>query len=157
MQKEEPVQVPLAGEPLELEPEDILVESISKEGISGAEGNGMLVALDTELTRELIQEGLVRDLVRNVQELRKQSGLNIIDRIELFVDGAGGDLSEAIANFRDYIEQETLAVLAEAPATGASKGATAAGEGKESISGFAGEMEAKIEKDTVRLSIRVRQ
>ncbi len=97
------------GENLELSPEEVILESVSREGTSGVEGNGMLVALDTELTEELIQEGYVRDLVRNIQELRKKSGLEITDRILLKIEGGSEKFREACRNFESYINEETLA------------------------------------------------
>ncbi|MBI3394333.1 MAG: isoleucine--tRNA ligase [Spirochaetia bacterium] len=105
---------------IELEHEDILVESSSKEGTSGAEGGGLFVALDTTLNKELIQEGLVRDLVRNVQELRKKSELNVTDRISLKID-APDDIRDAVQSFASYIEGEVLGRLA--PGSGVPSGA----------------------------------
>lgn len=99
---------------IRLSAEDWIIESVSKEGVSGAEGGGLLVALDTTLTPDLIREGTARDLVRNVQELRKQSGLEVTDRIELYIEASGAaaaDQTEAIQQFREFIEGETLATL----------------------------------------------
>jgi isoleucyl-tRNA synthetase len=99
------------SEIIELIPEEVILESVSKEGTSGVEGNGMLVALDTELTEDLIMEGYVRDLVRNVQELRKKSGLEITDRIRLMIKGGSDGFKKALKKYEDYINEETLAVL----------------------------------------------
>ena len=100
-----------SGEDIELEPEDLLVDSVSREGTSGAEEAGILVALDTTLTPELIAEGVARDLVRNVQELRKTSGLEVTDRIRLSIQGEGERLQSALQGFSEFIESETLARL----------------------------------------------
>jgi len=67
-----------------------------------------VVAVDTVLTDELIQEGLVRDLVRQIQNMRKDSGFNVDDRIRIQYSAAG-QLAQAITAHADYIRQETLA------------------------------------------------
>ena len=71
------------SEPLTFEPEDVLVETTSAEGYACAEEGGWLVGLDTTLTEALEREGLARELVRTVQEARKQAGLEVSDRIML--------------------------------------------------------------------------
>jgi isoleucyl-tRNA synthetase len=70
---------------------------------------GAELALDTTITEELRLEGLARDAVRMVQELRKRSGLDIEDRIRLYHDG-GTDRARAFERFGSYIAAETLAV-----------------------------------------------
>ena len=108
------------SEDLTLEPEDVLIESVSMEGSSAAEGGGILVVLDTNLNEELLAEGLVRDVVRQVQELRKNSGLEVVDRIELGIE-APEKINSALNKFQEYIENETLASLnggASGPAVG---------------------------------------
>ncbi|MEQ8352469.1 MAG: class I tRNA ligase family protein [Leptospiraceae bacterium] len=91
--------------------DEFLIESVSKEGTSGVEGDGMLVALDTNPGPELIREGWIRDLVRNVQELRKQSQLELTDRISLHLDSQDSDLIRAIQEHSDYIQSEALATI----------------------------------------------
>ena len=122
----EAVVIPGAGGAAEirLEGEDLLIESISKDGVSGAEGGGLLVALDTTLTPDLVREGIARDLIRNVQELRKKSGLEVTDRIALWFGVADGEVALAIRQFAEFIQDETLSTLTE----GASPPANAAGE-----------------------------
>ncbi|MCB1170459.1 MAG: class I tRNA ligase family protein, partial [Leptospiraceae bacterium] len=93
--------------------EEFLIESVSKEGTSGVEGDGMLVALDTNPGPELIREGWVRDLVRNVQELRKQSQLELTDRISLQLKTDDEELKRAIQEHSDYIQSEALASITE--------------------------------------------
>ena len=97
------------GETFTLEPDDVLVDSKSAQGFAFAEGDGMLVALDTRIDRALELEGVAREIVRAVQDARKQAGLRVSDRIKLRIDAAG-DRAEAIARWRDYIAGETLAV-----------------------------------------------
>jgi isoleucyl-tRNA synthetase len=105
----EPFDVRANGQTFKLEPDDVLVDSKSAQGFAFAEGDGMLVALDTRISRDLLLEGLAREVVRAVQEARKQAGLEVSDRIQLRVD-AQGDTAEAIKRFADYIKGETLAV-----------------------------------------------
>ncbi len=83
-----------------------------------AEG-AYLAALVTDLTPELIQEGLAREFVRRVQDLRKQAELDISDRIAVYYQ-ASFKLAAAIKSFQDYISAETLAVelLDEKPGEG---------------------------------------
>ena len=96
------------SEPLTFEPEDVLVETTSAEGYACAEEGGWLVGLDTTLTEALEREGLARELVRTVQEARKQAGLEVSDRITLRIDGSA-DVGAALDAHRDYVMEETLA------------------------------------------------
>jgi isoleucyl-tRNA synthetase len=74
-----------------------------------ASDKGVTVAVDTELTPVLVQEGYARDLVRAVNNLRKEAGLDIADRIELTYE-TSGEVAAAVENFASYIKQETLTV-----------------------------------------------
>jgi len=73
-----------------------------------AEDGPYVAALVTELTPELVQEGLAREFVRRVQDLRKTADLDVADRIELFVEASAG-LKAAIVTHKEYITAETLA------------------------------------------------
>ena len=96
------------GETLTFEPEDVLVETTSAEGYACAEEGGWLVGLDTTLTEALEREGLARELVRTVQEARKQAGLEVSDRITLRIEGSAG-VAAALDAHRGYVMEETLA------------------------------------------------
>ncbi|MBR1536338.1 MAG: hypothetical protein IJ630_05320, partial [Treponema sp.] len=61
---------------------------------------------------ELKKEGYVRDLIRGIQNLRKESGFEVTDRIKLFVSD-DGVLKDAFAKFKDFVSGETLAVVQE--------------------------------------------
>jgi isoleucyl-tRNA synthetase len=78
-----------------------------------AEEAGVLVALDLEMTTALKQEGMVRDLVRNLQVMRKDAGLSVSQRIEVGLATESGELQEAICVHREYIMDELLAVRLE--------------------------------------------
>ena len=79
--------------------------------------NNKFIILNTELTRELLLEGLAREFVSKVQNLRKTSGLNIEDRINLYFHG-DDEVNDALIMFKDYIKEETLAVVYEEKETG---------------------------------------
>ena len=85
------------------------MQTESRGGLAVASDKGVTVAVDTELTLELIEEGYARDLVRTINNMRKDAGLDIADRIDLAFE-AGSDVTSAISNFADYIVQETLTV-----------------------------------------------
>jgi isoleucyl-tRNA synthetase len=109
LQAGESITVTVDGQPFELGGDDILVQTESRGGLAVASDKGITVAVDTELTPELLREGFARDLVRLINNLRKDSGLDISDRIELAY-AATGEVSLAFAEFADYIKQETLTV-----------------------------------------------
>ncbi|HEX5418781.1 MAG TPA: isoleucine--tRNA ligase [Gammaproteobacteria bacterium] len=105
----------IAGQEVELPPEGLLVETESAQGVASAEEGGYLVGLDTMLNDALRREGLARELVRAVQEARKQAGLEVSDRILLSVEGDEA-VEEAAREYRDYLMSETLASRWGAPA-----------------------------------------
>ena len=76
---------------------------VSESGLTG-----FLAALDTMLTDELINEGFAREIVRSVQDARKQAGLEVSDRIKLGVSGTDA-VEKALSVHREYIMSETLA------------------------------------------------
>ena len=100
--------VTIADRPLQADLEAILLEELNIKA-ARYQGQGGDLTLDTEISEELKLEGLARDLVRKIQELRKQSGFAVEDRIRLFYQG-DGILAEALERWRDYIATETLAV-----------------------------------------------
>jgi isoleucyl-tRNA synthetase len=79
-------------------------------------GRGGVVVLDTAVTEELLVEGRARDLVREVQRLRREAGLDVTDRIRLSLAG-GDELRVALAGHRDWISEQVLAVSIEASET----------------------------------------
>ncbi len=83
---------------IELSIEDILIETKQKEGVFTVSDNGVTVALDTLLTPELIEEGIVKELVSKIQTMRKESGFNVTDRINVTITGNDKILSIAKKN-----------------------------------------------------------
>ena len=106
--RDESFELEAGGETLTLTGEDILIETESAEGYACGEDGGYLTALDTTLDDELVDEGIAREIVRSVQDARKQAGLEVSDRIVLGVSGSGG-VERALAAHRNYIMSETLA------------------------------------------------
>jgi isoleucyl-tRNA synthetase len=97
----------VAGQAVELEPAMLLIETESAQGFACAEGEGYLVGLDTTLDANLRREGLAREIVRAVQDARKQAGLDVSDRIVLGVKG-DASIDAAVDAHRQYIMAETL-------------------------------------------------
>jgi isoleucyl-tRNA synthetase len=104
----QPVTLRVGEETIALAPDEVLVESVPLEGYAVAQDTGIQVAFDTTLTDTLRHEGLARDLVRVVQEMRKAAGLALSDRITLYLSGDEA-LRSVLAVWGDYIRGETLA------------------------------------------------
>jgi isoleucyl-tRNA synthetase len=104
----ESVKVNVDGQAYDILPDEVEVKAQAKEGFAVAEEGAYVVALVTELTPELLREGLAREFVRRVQDLRKNANLEVADRVNLFVVASDG-LRSAIEEHRDYIMAETLA------------------------------------------------
>ncbi len=100
--------LPTADGEFTLEPEDVLVDANSPEGYAAVEQDGFLVAFSTHLTRELVLEGLAKDLQRAVQQARKDAGLEVSNRIALRFE-LTGDALEALQVWADTLRAETLA------------------------------------------------
>ena len=101
------IHLNLENELITIEPDEVEVRMQAREGFAVASDGGYLAALVTELTPDLVLEGLAREFVRRVQDLRKQAEFEISDRIQL-VYSATPSLSDAIRKHRDYITAETL-------------------------------------------------
>ena len=99
----------LDGDSVSLAPGDLLIETHSAEGYASCEDGGFLTALDTTLDAALVSEGIAREMVRTVQDARKQAGLEVSDRIVLGISGSAG-VMESLAGHRDYLMAETLAI-----------------------------------------------
>jgi len=99
--------VEVAGE--RLGPDDVEVRAVRHDAFALAEEGGWAVALDLELDDDLRREGLARELVRALNDLRKEVGLDIADRVRLAI-AADGAVAGALAAHRDYVMAEVLAV-----------------------------------------------
>ncbi len=103
-----PMELSRPGEPFTLEVADVTVTYKAAEGWAGAAEKGTQVAVDTRLTPDLKRAGMAREVVRFVQDLRKNAGLQMEDRIALCLKSAAPELQQAIEAHRDYIASETL-------------------------------------------------
>jgi len=107
LQSGKALAVKVDGETFDIISEEVEVKAMAKEGFAVAEEGAYVAALVTELTPELAQEGLAREFVRRVQDLRKAADLDVADRIEMFIEATAG-LKSAIEAHQDYITVETL-------------------------------------------------
>ncbi len=109
LQSGETLELVIDGKTVGLSGDDVLVQTEPLGGLAVAGEKGVTVAVDPHLTPELVQEGYARDLVRAVNNMRKEAGYDISDRIELGYE-ATGDVAATLVNFADFIGGETLAV-----------------------------------------------
>ena len=96
------------GKRWELEPEDVIVEKSLGDNLVVNDDVEPVLVVDTEITQDLLQEGLARDIVRHIQQIRKESELEIQDHIKVRFESGDADIRAAISKHRDYICQETL-------------------------------------------------
>ena len=107
--KNETITIDFMDERLDIIPDMVDIRIESKEGFNVGMENNKFIILNTELTRELLLEGLAREAVSKIQNLRKTVGLNIADRIKLYFNG-DDEVKEAFVMFKKYIMDETLSV-----------------------------------------------
>jgi isoleucyl-tRNA synthetase len=103
-----PWTLPLPGEPVELVPTDVTVKYKSPEGWAGVVDKGTQVMVDTRITTGLAEEGMAREVIRHVQDLRKKSDQEMEDRIALHLATDDPGLKSAILTHKAYIMSETL-------------------------------------------------
>lgn len=123
------VRASVEGIALEIQPDEVEVRAEARQGLVVASEGAYLAALHTELTPELVEEGLAREFVRRVQDLRKQAEFDISDRIRLYLQ-ASPALEAAIHKQQGYVLGETLTIewLAGKPDGGATAEAEFDGE-----------------------------
>ncbi len=100
------VHLNINGEELELSKNEVLLDIEGKDNYIGVFDRGYFVFLDTALSSELMNEGTAREIVHAVQNMRKEAGLDISDRIFLSIE----PYDDVAKSFEDYIKKETLAV-----------------------------------------------
>jgi isoleucyl-tRNA synthetase len=93
-----------------LDKTDILMDLKAPEGWTGLGDHGTQIMLDARITERLACEGIAREIVRHIQELRKKSGLEMEDRIRLYLQTESSQVREAIEAHESYIRGETLAI-----------------------------------------------
>lgn len=108
----EKVKVEISGNDFEFGKDEVLVNIDSKEGFNVSMENNLFVILETVLTDELLNEGVAREFVSKVQQMRKSSEFDVLDNIKIYYSG-DEDVKKAISAFEEYIKNETLAVSIE--------------------------------------------
>ena len=103
-------RVSFEGQEIRLEMEDVEINTFSKEGFATFTDSDLTIALDLTLTEDLIEEGLARELINRIQNMRKEIDFAVTDRIEIYIDVKSENLARAIKNREDYIKNETLAI-----------------------------------------------
>ena len=109
LQKGGTISLEVGGEDKEVTLEMVDIRISSKEGFNVGMENNNFIILDTTLTEELILEGIAREMVSKVQQLRKNKDFNVADRITLFYSGDEA-VDNCVASFADYIKNETLSL-----------------------------------------------
>lgn len=106
------IKMEIDHEEVEVVPEMVEIRISSKEGFNASHEGNQFIVLNTTLTEELLHEGVVRELISKVQNLRKAKDFDISDRIHLYYH-ANSDFEEAIREFKELIQDETLAITME--------------------------------------------
>ncbi len=107
------VELNISGEKIILKDDDLLVQSEDIPGWTVATENGITVALDIQITDNLLREGIARDLVNRIQNLRKEMGLDVQDKIRIFIEANEKIVNVALTENKDYICTETQALSLE--------------------------------------------
>ncbi|WP_329151966.1 isoleucine--tRNA ligase [Streptomyces sp. NBC_01456] len=107
--REGTASVEVDGETVTLAPDEVIITETPREGWSVASEAGATVALDLEITPELRRAGLARDAIRLIQEARKNSGLDVADRIALRWQSTDEEVRTALADHTGLISDEVLA------------------------------------------------
>jgi isoleucyl-tRNA synthetase len=103
------LELELGGEIVAIAPDEVSITEVASGELVVKSADGYLVGLDRTLDEGLVAEGIARELVNRVQRLRRDSGLEVSDRIELGIRGSE-EIESAANEHRDYIAGETLAV-----------------------------------------------
>ncbi len=107
LEKDGEISVLVNEKSITLTLDDVLISSQDIEGWLVASADGMTVALDVTITPKLRNEGIARELVNRIQNIRKDSGFEVTDRVEITIQN-DDQLQPAVAENLDYIKQETL-------------------------------------------------
>ena len=97
------------GNKYDILPEELIVQEVAEDGYSVNYNKDIIVGVATEISDELKDEGMIRDLIRQVQNLRKESGLKVEDRIQIGIM-ASDDLQKALRSHESYFMNEVLGV-----------------------------------------------
>ncbi len=109
VEKGETFATELDGDTVEFTKEDLLISVSQKEGYASATDGNIAVILDTQLTQELVEEGVYREFVSKVQNLRKSSNYVVTDRIHIELSG-DKELEDVVLKFENQVKQDVLAL-----------------------------------------------
>ena len=112
LESEGKVAMDLGGETVDIEKDFVDVRISAKEGFAVAMENNVFTILDTTLTPELTEEGLARELISKVQQMRKQKNFEMMDNIRIFIS-ADEAVAKAAETYDEYIRKETLSLSIE--------------------------------------------
>jgi isoleucyl-tRNA synthetase len=107
LEAEEEIELLIEGEKITLSNADVEIQSKDIEGWLVANNNGITVALDIQLNEKLVEEGVARELINRIQNLRKDAGFEVTDKIILYLT-PHKSLNAALNNNLEYIKTETL-------------------------------------------------
>ena len=108
LEKENSYCIDADGTEIEISTDDVFISSQDIPGLLVANNKGMTVALDVSINEELLEEGIARELINRIQNMRKDAGLEVTDRITLSI-AHNDKIESAIASNKTYICGETLA------------------------------------------------
>jgi len=109
LQKGDSITMNIGDETKEITSDMIEIRISSKEGFNVGMENNNFIILNTELSEELIMEGIAREMISKVQQLRKNNDFDIVDRINIYYQG-NEDFEKTLNKYVDYIKNETLAI-----------------------------------------------
>lgn len=109
LERGEEIHVEVNEEDVTVTSDMIEIRISSKEGFDASHGGNDFIVLNTTLTPELVEEGIIRELISKVQNLRKEADFDISDRITLYYDGSE-EFVLALHHFMDLVKEETLAI-----------------------------------------------
>lgn len=109
LEKDGQTVIEINGEPVTVQKDFVEVKISAKKGFAIAMENSVFVVLDTTITEDLLNEGLAREMISKVQQMRKQKDFNMVDRIHIYYSG-DDQVKKALVEYRDYIMKETLAL-----------------------------------------------
>lgn len=110
VQSGETYEINVNGQIVELDDQLLDIRIAAKEGYDVATGNNLFTIIDTNLTEELMNEGYAREFISKVQQMRKNNGYEMMDRIKIFYSSSP-EIDKAVNDFEDFIKEETLADL----------------------------------------------
>lgn len=112
LEKNGSLELDLNGEKVSVEKEFVDIRISAKEGFAVAMENNVFAILDTNLSKELVDEGIARETISKIQQMRKQNDYEMMDNINIFIS-ADAEVMGAVSKYEEYIKSETLALTLE--------------------------------------------